>query len=532
MCAINALPAEILIAIFKHVLSDYFRGPTYRIANRDNARIDVSPVLSITHVCRWWRELATGYSLFWSRIDNESADQLQTFLERSGSAPISLYLTTNTAPMESVVSESSDRLRRFDLTVMPEAVDELVTLLTHLPVPETLECFTLSYSRFFRSPSNAPSARELLFGKSILGLKALAIHGIHNWIPANSFPYLTHLYLDFGSRGAEALQLSLLVDVLRNSPNAEFIHVSSISQILAQPTLAAPPVPLPRLRFLIIAYTSMQIAFDLLLSVTLPQRSYLRLQGMWASPRLPTLPPLPVLPVVQGMTCLEVVTEGPTVRLVAEGDSSGLWMEARLNQARGDGQRLDPWLELLHDFLPHGNVTTLLLSLGDHAQLLPTLLEHSMGVHEIHIVTDIHYEKFGGRSVAHALYTCLTASPESASPMCPLLRAIFVDISVGAHPMTPQLHALDIAEMMNSRSDVGLPQPLLSIQAFAGCKWSGIGDFQYVLAQFMHIADFNVQLLPPGPFLSPFLERLCWAFDELEEYWELESLYKPRYLVK
>ncbi|RPD55935.1 hypothetical protein L227DRAFT_509197, partial [Lentinus tigrinus ALCF2SS1-6] len=88
LCTIHVLPAELLVLIFKDVLDEYLRGPTYRISYRDEARVDPSPLISITHVCRWWRDVAIGCPLFWSHIENEHVEQSQAFLERSQEVPL------------------------------------------------------------------------------------------------------------------------------------------------------------------------------------------------------------------------------------------------------------------------------------------------------------------------------------------------------------------------------------------------------------------------------------------------------------
>ncbi|RPD72186.1 hypothetical protein L226DRAFT_573254 [Lentinus tigrinus ALCF2SS1-7] len=535
LCAIHILPAELLSLVFKDVLEDYLHGSTYCLSNRDEARVDTSSLIAITHVCRWWRDVAVGCPLFWSRIENGHIERSRTFLERSQDVPISLYLTTAGVSLRSQPFDVGSRLRRLDVHVLPEASDVISVLPRFASLP-SLECVTLTHSHF-ALPVAPPLEGILLFEAPVLPLKALAIERVLKWIPTNSFPCLTHLYVDFSSRREDAMQLIKFVDVLRNAPRVEFVHVSEFSWAHGQSAPTTPPVPLRHLRLLLIGYTSMEVAFVLLASVILPRHAFVRLHDVFVHDRHPTLPSLPHLPVLEEVDQLELVTEGGSLRLVAECASSGLWLQCAFDLwESGSRRRLDRWLlGLLQTALPFRNVSTLLLSLGEHVDLISLLLPSFTGLTEIRLVTDIHYEKKAGqqmarRSVARALYASLAASPQGVSHVCPLLRTLCVDISVGSHPIIPNIYAPYIADMVSSRSEVGLPVLLVGVQPFAGSRWSGVSTFEEVDAQLMRIRDFNqVQILPPGPFLSPFLERLCWNFDEQEKYWDLDIMYKPMY---
>ncbi|RDX43272.1 hypothetical protein OH76DRAFT_1487965 [Lentinus brumalis] len=530
-CAIHRIPPELLIVIFKDVLSDYFRGPTFRISSRDDARVDPSSLISITQVCRWWRDVAISWPLLWSRLDNNAhIAQSATFFLRSQDSPLSVYFTTTGRPLKDIDFNIGCRLRRLDITVLPEASD-IFPFIRSLAVPDSLQCCTVNYSRFIQIPPDADVERVSLFGASVLPLKALAMHNVANWIPANSFPHLTHLYLDFGVGRGDATQLVRLVDLLRNAPKVEYLLVSNISWMHPQSSPRPPLVPLRHLCFFLLAHTSIEVAYTLLSAIAMPRHAYVRLDGMYADPRRPNLPSLPVLPVVEETNRLEIVTEASELRLVAEGPSSGLWMQMDFDlRETGDRHRLDTWLLSLHTALPVRNVATLLLSLGDHANLVPSLLPRFTGVTEICLVTHIQYERKTGPtdaswSVARALYSAL-AIPN----VCPRLRSLCVDIAVGVNPLIPNIYASFLADMMISRSENGLSVPLVGIQAFAGSRWSGVRPFDEVEDQMTPVEHFNeVQLLPPGPYLEPFLERLCWVFDEFEKYWEVEDVYKPMY---
>ncbi|KAI0681929.1 hypothetical protein C8T65DRAFT_751082 [Cerioporus squamosus] len=486
LCTIDRLPAELLILIFT------------------------------------WRDLAIGDPTLWTRTDNKHPDQLQAFLQRSNRAPVSLHLNTRDGHLDTIVRAAGCRIRRLDLTVLPGASDTLPLVHERIPT-DSLECFTISHSRALQRPPDLSLHPVLLFGEKVSPLRALAIHGQPIWIPANSFPRLTHLYLGFQTRGQDPAQVMRILELLRNAPQVMFVDIYNVDG-QSTPPGDTRRVPLLHVRHFCIAYTAMDVAFALLSHLDLSQHARTHLDVFVCRP---TFPPIPPLRSVEAMRRLEVVAEGENLRVVAEGPYGGLWIDVRFNTMTGAGHRLDTWLSAIYTSLPLQHVTSLHLSLGDHASLVPALMDHCPAVSEIRMVADIQYEKRWGdpsRSAVRALYACLR---EMA---CPGLCEISVDVAAGIYPISPEIHSTLLAHVLARRMEAGQAVPLVNIQPFAGCRWSKPAMFENVEAQFLVLTDFKeARLLPPGPFLSTFLERLPWYTEGTEEYWDVEDGFKPEY---
>lgn len=95
VAVVGSLPAEILAEIFRLACGQDMltREQVYK---GSYARV----LLNITHVCRWWREVATAAASLWAHIVLTSRSSLDdglipTFVARSQDAPISLHVSRN-----------------------------------------------------------------------------------------------------------------------------------------------------------------------------------------------------------------------------------------------------------------------------------------------------------------------------------------------------------------------------------------------------------------------------------------------------
>jgi len=82
----NRLPPEMLAAIFFH-LSKRKIPLTGRISSHL-----IRDLVSVTHVCRFWRQAAINAPEVWTDIPINSAEVARVFLERSGELPLNVYL--------------------------------------------------------------------------------------------------------------------------------------------------------------------------------------------------------------------------------------------------------------------------------------------------------------------------------------------------------------------------------------------------------------------------------------------------------
>ena len=91
--AINYLPNELLILIFKFAIDSsqetaHLVPEVVYVSSRRQA--DTSEAVKITHICRRWRDVATGCPLLWTTVDDRHPDQVRELVQRSGGLPISL----------------------------------------------------------------------------------------------------------------------------------------------------------------------------------------------------------------------------------------------------------------------------------------------------------------------------------------------------------------------------------------------------------------------------------------------------------
>ncbi|KAF6756824.1 hypothetical protein DFP72DRAFT_892414 [Ephemerocybe angulata] len=130
MLPVNLLPPEILSTILVSFVSETRRST-------DNSRTALGmmePWLTVTRVCRHWRDVAMKCGRLWSNLSFSSLTFTQLMLERSLQAPlsISIYLKENHKFLDILTTalSQSRRLRSVDIVL-----DEHIPLETHEAPP-------------------------------------------------------------------------------------------------------------------------------------------------------------------------------------------------------------------------------------------------------------------------------------------------------------------------------------------------------------------------------------------------------------
>ena len=82
----NRLPPEMLAAIFFHLSKR-----KTALTGRKSSHL-VRDLVSVTHVCRFWRQAAISAPEVWTDIPINSVEVAKVFLERSGELPLNVYL--------------------------------------------------------------------------------------------------------------------------------------------------------------------------------------------------------------------------------------------------------------------------------------------------------------------------------------------------------------------------------------------------------------------------------------------------------
>ena len=312
MCSkVHKLPSELLIRIFQEATAQD-RDPSRLVLYTNEEYYafagTVHSLITLSSVCRRWRELMVGCPVMWTYVDAKGADRLEQFWIRSQALPLSLFVDVDhmalpqpreLIPMQSsrgrpanddddeftndwradiqvearqepwgrpvilwdevelkrraqsvltILKKAAPRLHRLDLISRDPRI-AINTLLSSFAIPN-IECLTLRLPRISsRILDLSPSPTALFKQSDKSSLKALAISQISTWIPLHDFPALTHLYLSFGHG---RLRLETILEILRRTPNLLILHIASAQLVLpAAPTIPQPPVSLDKLRSLV-----------------------------------------------------------------------------------------------------------------------------------------------------------------------------------------------------------------------------------------------------------------------------------------
>lgn len=133
LCAIHALPAEILAHVFYFVV---------RRELRHNRKLGW--IKRVAHVCRRWREIAFGCPRLWGTIDYSSVERAEMMLSLAKNTP----LTVIAFPWESIREDvdlpgltlalnsiNISRLEKLRLTAPVRTLQDIVNLLEEHPAP-------------------------------------------------------------------------------------------------------------------------------------------------------------------------------------------------------------------------------------------------------------------------------------------------------------------------------------------------------------------------------------------------------------
>lgn len=135
---VNNLPAEVLSLIFVIVVDSSTDVP-YRL--RPGRKVLPSCVL-LTHVCRYWREVALNCSALWTKIDFMSVKCAQEMLTRAKYAPLKVFATVEdhwqqpTVPIKAIHAalQQLPRIKELELTHNGKDLNALVRTMSS-PAP-------------------------------------------------------------------------------------------------------------------------------------------------------------------------------------------------------------------------------------------------------------------------------------------------------------------------------------------------------------------------------------------------------------
>ncbi|KAI0687023.1 hypothetical protein C8Q76DRAFT_803725 [Earliella scabrosa] len=549
---IHQLPVELLTDIFRYAID----SPCTSLHNTSIFRkVDNAPLLTlirITHVCRRWRAIATDASFLWGRIHNLPNESLvKLFMERSRTAPLTVTVVVKNKGrklLDSVFTTCSARLRTLHV------FDARTSYARHPPLhqrplqqllPDLQCCVIVSRSERrdrFGWPSSAGSgSMPFIFSRRISTLRALAITPVA-WLPGNSFPSLSHLFLSFSMHAGTTLieHLRRLLSLLSNAPNLGCLQLTDVGQAresygAINPFTPSPPAPssnnehkpilLLRLRSIIVTESG-RIVLPFLECLDMPEDVMVRLSGMdmhvgnLGTPRLPHLPPM------NRASHMELSAIKRTLHLVAgpaEAHASsrppgGLWLQATYPEHAGNDWKA--WLADHPPGSPFASLSTLHICFRD-PELYPALLQHTTRLVEL----GVHFSD-ATKSVWEPCLKILCALlGRRDNPCCPKLRVLCIETRVPPEAMSCYSRIVDVAVV---RAQQG--RPLRRVAVRANLPWRPWEDPRAggpFAAVFGRLGEYVEEVEYRGPWEEP----LC-SFDmhqrwrrmdvEAEKYWEVE----------
>jgi len=190
--------------------------------------------ITLTHVCRIWREIFISRSVLWTNFDCEDIDKTLIYLNRSGRSPINVQLEryddlSPHDPFFQVVPHTTIRLKSVAIRGTPENVQKATVQLFH-PAP-LLESLTIE-AKCENSPQRCPVIPTTLFNGDLSSLRELHLQSICTELPWRNMANLTSFTLGYTSLGDSSV--GPLLDFFETAP-----RLSKIQLHLATPTTGA-----------------------------------------------------------------------------------------------------------------------------------------------------------------------------------------------------------------------------------------------------------------------------------------------------
>ena len=183
---INRIPPEVLSLIPDHY--------------DDDTAVD-QELISLTHVCRGWRDTFISRSSLWTQLDFTDVDKTRTYIQRSRSSPLDLDFTVGEVIDDAfaLVIPHIRRLRSLVIdqnTALPNALRHFRC---HTPLLEKLDIKIVSY--------RDPVLDHALFNTDLSSLRDLRLNGVITHFPWKNLANLQVAYLDSRCYSYETTQM-------------------------------------------------------------------------------------------------------------------------------------------------------------------------------------------------------------------------------------------------------------------------------------------------------------------------------------
>ena len=215
---INRVPPEVL-----SLIPDYF--------STDNE------LITLTHVCRSWREIFTSHASLWTFLDCTNFDKTDVYIQRSRGSPLEIYLTGSYSDDALFLAlPLINQLKALTVSGSRNVLSLTKYFDSHAPLLEKLDIQV-------RRASPAP-IESTIFGGNLSPLRELRLYAVITDLPWKNLTKLTKFefhrvpgneisvtqLLDFFER-APLLREIELVASLPDSSNAPFERVVSLNHL-------------------------------------------------------------------------------------------------------------------------------------------------------------------------------------------------------------------------------------------------------------------------------------------------------------
>ena len=242
----------------------------------------VGPLITMTHVCRSWRNVLLSTPNLWTQIDFSMSTEFQqkSFLLRAGNQPLHIhhYLDDedNIQPFLSIARNNLFRLQELSITSCLHQFEHLLRVFSAAAAPQ------LKHLELANDPNITEMDIKLpvIFGGRMPNLTTLDLHGFRTNLRDFNLPSLTRFIFDTGAK----ILVQDLTSFFERCPSLEFVQINL--QYMPKPPTAPPRrrVCVPALQELRLDQTA--CTTGLLDHLILPKCTEMMLKGQFTSAAL------------------------------------------------------------------------------------------------------------------------------------------------------------------------------------------------------------------------------------------------------
>ena len=231
---VNRIPPEIL-----SLTPDYYE---YDEDDVDEDNVD-KDLITLTHVCRSWRDVFISRPSLWTRLDFTNVDKTRTYIHRSKSSPLEINLDQHQENpyLDDAVLLVIPHIRRLkSLTIYAEVIPDVIKHFScHAPLLEKLDVDLTDF--------HTPTFDYPLFKGDLSSLRELSLRGYITLKPWNNLANLTTFKLDPYWPGQ--CSITLLLNLFECTP---LLHTIGLEDPIPMSSDAPAEriVPLPHLKTL------------------------------------------------------------------------------------------------------------------------------------------------------------------------------------------------------------------------------------------------------------------------------------------